>query len=342
MCPEPAEDSQPSRGSRLIVRNLPFDFTEQDLRAIFLPHGPIYSTNMPVADTAEAKSEEPEKADQPSTFRSKGFAFVWMLSKKDAEAALTQCNGMKVRAGMANAIVSDKQKRKKDRREEKKLTHSVEEDAEEGVPEQSGSTPRERMMVVDWALSKDRWEEAKAKFEEVGEGEGPEEDVDMKSSGSESEGSGDESEDNSDDEHSEDEHLGVHEEGASDDDDDDDDDDDETYDDTQEAVKPKLPETDVGTTLFIRNIPFTATEDEIRTLYALHLSLGGFAAHTLHRFRAWGPLRYARITIDPETERSRGTGFVCFWNKDDADKVIEQSEMLRTETMGDHPQVQSL
>ncbi|KAI6032457.1 hypothetical protein EDC04DRAFT_2898190 [Pisolithus marmoratus] len=88
-----------------------------------------------------------------------------------------------------------------------------------------------------------------------------------------------------------------------------------------EATKPKLPQTDVGTTLFIRNIPFTATEDELRTL-----------------FRAWGPLRYARITIDPETERSRGTGFVCFWNKGEADKVIEQSDILRTETMGNQPQ----
>lgn len=53
------------------------------------------------------------------------------------------------------------------------------------------------------------------------------------------------------------------------------------------------------------------------------------------RFRTFGPLRYARITIDPVTERSRGTGFVCFWNKTDADKAVEQSETLRTETIGD-------
>lgn len=32
--------------------------------------------------------------------------------------------------------------------------------------------------------------------------------------------------------------------------------------------------------------------------------------------------------------RSRGTGFVCFWNKEDADKVIEQSDILRKETLG--------
>ena len=36
--------------------------------------------------------------------------------------------------------------------------------------------------------------------------------------------------------------------------------------------------------------------------------------------------------MEPETGRSRGTGFACFWNKEDADKVIEQSELLRVET----------
>jgi hypothetical protein len=51
-------------------------------------------------------------------------------------------------------------------------------------------------------------------------------------------------------------------------------------------------------------------------------------------FRAFGPLRYARITLDRATGRSRGTGFACFWNKDDADKVIQQSELLRSETTG--------
>ena len=39
-------------------------------------------------------------------------------------------------------------------------------------------------------------------------------------------------------------------------------------------------------------------------------------------FRAFGPLRYARITIDHETGRSRGTGFVCFWKKEDADVAL--------------------
>jgi len=38
--------------------------------------------------------------------------------------------------------------------------------------------------------------------------------------------------------------------------------------------------------------------------------------------------------LDDATGRSRGTGFACFWSKEDADKVVEQSELLRLETTG--------
>ena len=62
----------------------------------------------------------------------------------------------------------------------------------------------------------------------------------------------------------------------------------------------------------------------------------------LSRFRAFGPLRYARITLDPATGRSRGTGFACFWNLEDADKAVQQSDILRTETTGGHSTVVSL
>ena len=116
----------PSRASRLIVRNLPFDVTEQDLRAVFLPYGPIYAVHIPTtlviapaaadsdSDAAKApnadadgdvKMEEGEEQEKGATekarTRGKGFAFVWMWSKKEAEKAMEGCNGTKVRAGFA-------------------------------------------------------------------------------------------------------------------------------------------------------------------------------------------------------------------------------------------------
>ncbi|EAU86772.1 ribosomal processing [Coprinopsis cinerea okayama7 len=339
---KPAENAPtavaPSRASRLIVRNLPFDVTEQDLRALFLPHGPVYSIDIPkVEETVKGKEGEEDKVVQ----RNKGFAFVWMLSKKDAEKALEACNGKAVKAGMAEELVLDKQKKKKQRRLEKKMAAAAaaaakkegaegedgakgEEDEEEDddkmdVDEEKKKSAKERVIAVDWALSKEKWKEEVAKAEQVNvdaemasaSGSGSEdEDDDESGSGS----SGSESEDDSDDEG-----LGVHGEdsGSESDSQPSDSDDEDSRDDDDVPVKPQLPPPESGTTLFIRNVPWEATEDDLRTL-----------------FRAFGPLRYARITMDPETGRSRGTGFACFWNKEDADKVIEQSDILKAETMG--------
>ena len=168
-----------------------------------------------------------------------------MLSKKDAESALEKCNGIKVVAGMADGIVSDKQKRKKQRREEKRRQGT---DGEE--PEEVESSGKERVIAVDWALSKERWEKEKEKLVETVD----QDDVEMDDAESEASTSG------SDSEH---EQLGfVDEEGSGDDEEDHDDDSD-----GDSPKKPQLPHTDTGNTLFIRNVPFTATEDEIRTLY---------------------------------------------------------------------------
>ena len=61
------------RDSRLIVRNLPFDMTVEDLRAVFLPYGALYNITIPT-------SEE--------NGRGRGFAFVWYVSKSDASKAM--------------------------------------------------------------------------------------------------------------------------------------------------------------------------------------------------------------------------------------------------------------
>ncbi|KAI0371919.1 RNA-binding domain-containing protein [Pilatotrama ljubarskyi] len=340
--PEPSANAAPSkpspapnRNSRLIVRNLPFDITEQDLRAIFLPYGPIYSVHIPLAsetkkeDIKEEEVKQEEGSSKPRP-RIKGFAFVWFLSRKDAEKALEKCNGMTVEAGMAEALISDKQKKKKQRREEKKRKAQgagagEDGEGEEDEDEKEEGRARRRVISVDWALSKDKWEAEKAK-QEVHQDE--EEDVEMGSASESGDDSGDSdgSDEESDESGSEDEHLGVHD-GESDESDSEESHegssaDESTYEDQQKPAKPTLPPPEVGTTLFIRNVPFEATEDELRTL-----------------FRAFGPLRYARITMDAVTGRSRGTGFVCFWNKEDADKAIEQSNILRAETVGNDPVV---
>ena len=86
-------------------------------------------------------------------------------------------------------------------------------------------------------------------------------------------------------------------------------------DDTEAKERPMLAPPEAGTTLFIRNLPYQATEQELKDL-----------------FRSFGPLRYARITMDPVTNRSRGTGFICFWKRESADALLRDAEIVHQET----------
>jgi len=223
-----------------------------------------------------------------------------MLSRKDAERAIEGCNGMVVRAGTAETLVMDKQKRKKVKRLEKKAAAAAagvkeggeeageddvdeDEDMEKEEKEKDDKRATERVIAVDWALSKDKWKEEKAKIQE-------DEDEEMASPPSDSED--DESEDG----------LGVH--SGSDDNDDDAGDSqlDDEDDNGEEPVKPQLPPPETGTTLFIRNIPFNATEDELRTLYVVFSPDPMYVSHFFFGLGS-APLALCDMQESPWTER---------------------------------------
>ena len=78
---------------------------------------------------------------------------------------------------------------------------------------------------------------------------------------------------------------------------------------SNEDEDPVARATDNGTsTLFIRNLPFTSTDEVLRG-----------------HFELFGPVRYARVVLDHATERSKGTGFVCFYNQADADSCLREA-----------------
>lgn len=123
------------------------------------------------------------------------------------------------------------------------------EDAENG----GGGGERGRIVAVDWALGKDEFKRAQVEEEKV-------EEVNSDLSGPESEGSDEEDEEKEEDEDSD---MSPVPEGAENDEvphhaDDDDDELDE---------EPKGPEPPKGTTLFVRNMSFEATESELYDLY---------------------------------------------------------------------------
>ncbi|CAG8830064.1 10333_t:CDS:2, partial [Gigaspora rosea] len=77
------------------------------------------------------------------------------------------------------------------------------------------------------------------------------------------------------------------------------------------SVKKKNNTLSEDTVLFIRNISFEATDEELSDI-----------------FRPFGPLRYCVITRDDTTGRSRGTGFVSFEQKKHADACLEEAKSV--------------
>ncbi len=64
--------------NKLYVGNLPFSLTEEQLEKLFAEKGKVVSVAMPI---------------DRETGRKRGFAFVEMESKEDAEAAIQHFNG---------------------------------------------------------------------------------------------------------------------------------------------------------------------------------------------------------------------------------------------------------
>jgi nucleolar protein 4 len=225
---------------KLIVRNLPWTVKEpKQLEKFFLSYGKVHFVNLPKTPTGELK----------------GFGFVAMRGKKNAQRALEGVDGKEVDG---------------------------------------------RTLAVDWAVDRDTWQElqkTEKKTEEAVKKSGDNIDAaefgDVPEPESEEDGSG--SEDDDDDDDDEDDEDDSEDGGVELDDDDSNE---ETMDeDAEEDDKPKPEEF----TLFVRNLPFTVDNN---MLY--------------EHFTQFGKIGFARIVVDHETERPKGTGFVRFVTEEDA------------------------
>ena len=255
----PVHQNHLDHASRLIVRNLPFDMSMEDLRAVFLPYGALYNVSLPTDE---------------SSGKGRGFAFIWYVSKSDAAKAMEAINGVSLRHGAAEQARLKKAQGKNGREAAKKALADVHKTAHPARP-----------VAVDWSLSQKDWM-AQAEEESDEETSPKRKSMDM----SDEEDGNEESED----------------------------------DDTEAKERPTLAPPEAGTTLFIRNLPYQATEQELKDL-----------------FRSFGPLRYARITIDPVTNRSRGTGFICFWKRESADALLRDAEIVHQETSAPDAHIKS-
>lgn len=268
-----AEMAEARKAPKLIIRNLPWSVKKpEQLSKLFMKYGKIKFTDLP-SDKGKMK----------------GFGFVTFKSKKHAEIAMEKLNGKDVDG---------------------------------------------RTIAVDWAVTKDDWEKQQAKEEGNDEkkekkeepptakkaktekgGDKTEEDEDLANFMKKMEADFD----SEDDEAEEDDEEGGGELNSDEDDEDgleDDEEDAEVEDDVSEdepedvpaeADKPKRT-TDNSTTVFIRNLPFTATDESLK-----------------EHFTQFGPLRYARVVMNKAIDKPAGTGFVCFVNMDDFKTCVKNA-----------------
>lgn len=227
------------------------------MRALFTPYGPIHSVTIPKAQSQaqDSQSESKTTASDPSSSATpsqskplaRGFAFVWFLSQPDAARAIEKANGNSLYAGYAvDVLFANKSQIEGKRKIRKKMKG---EDA--------------RVIAVDWALSKEKWNEAqqaalKSKKADEDGAEAMDIDEDKENNATLL--------DDDDEEQWVDEDLSESdaEESGSDEDADA-----MSLDGEGSRQGENPPQPDEGTTLFIRNVPFEAVDEDIKTLYAV-------------------------------------------------------------------------
>ncbi|KAI0184986.1 hypothetical protein EV127DRAFT_213539 [Xylaria flabelliformis] len=181
--------------------------------------------------------------------------------------------------------------------------------AEAAIEGVNGKVVDGRTVSVDWAVSKDEWQkhekkDTKGSNEKANDSEEDDEDDDDDDNDDKD---GKEEKDEADEEEDEDlrnfmkDHMeNLEDEDSAEEDDEAQSDEDDAASGRAPAPSTKPQTTDNKTTLFIRNLPFTTTDAELK-------------AH----FEQFGRLRYARVVHNKATDRPAGTGFVCFANEDE-------------------------
>ncbi|TEA19346.1 putative RNA-binding protein [Colletotrichum sidae] len=249
---------------KLIIRNLPWTVkSSEQLSALFRAYGVV------------------KYADLPQTKgKLKGFGFVTLRGRKNAETALKSLNG-KVIDGRTIAVdwAVDKSEWEKQNQDEQP-PQDKEKEKEKERPEKKTKTAAKKEESAKKTSNGEDPNDADADLENFFKNH---------------------LENLEDEEQSdEDNNKNSDEEDLSDDED--------LIEDEEEKVPnpKKQTSSDNTSTVFIRNLPFTATDDQLK-------------AHFLN----FGPVRYARVVMDRATDRSAGTGFVCFVQEEDAKACVK-------------------
>ncbi|KAI6844273.1 RNA-binding domain-containing protein [Hortaea werneckii] len=342
------EKAEQTRRS-LFVRSLPATTTSESLTELF-------SESFPIKHATAVIDKESKQC--------KGYGFVTFADAEDAQRAREQFNGhvldgRKLRVEVAeprhreDGVAKEKVKPERETQQPPKLivrnlpwsikgSHQLEKlfqsygkvkqayvprkgpglmagfgfvlmrgrkNAEKAIEGINGKEVDGRTLAVDWSVEK----EAYQNMQQNGDSQVEETEPNVKSDGEEmdegSDGDLDEPED-LEDVSDEDSNVSAEsdDEGGVDVDASGEENEEVSDDDGDKELEEANRTEDKSSTLFVRNLPFTCTDE-------------GLEDH----FTQFGSVRYARVVMDYGTERSKGTGFVCFYNREDASACLREA-----------------
>ncbi|KAK5654155.1 hypothetical protein OQA88_7586 [Cercophora sp. LCS_1] len=266
------------KAPKLIIRNLPWSIkSSEQLSALFRGFGKVKFADLP-----------------NNKGKLSGFGFVTLRGRKNAEKAMEAINGKEI-DGRTVAVdwAVDKQtwekknneggeddEAKAEKKSKKKAKAAKDEDEDEDDDDMEGMTQEDKDLAMFFKKHADDLESEDGSDDEKDEDDENEDDSQIPEEDSEDGGAElDELEDDDSDE---------------------------------EEEKPVKRTTDNSKTVFIRNLPYTATDETLK-------------AHFAH----FGAIRYARVVKDRATDRPAGTGFVCFFNEEEFKECVQNAPRHR-------------
>lgn len=275
---------------KLIVRNLPYNTTEQQIHDVFSAIGPLSSVHLPPQPlTTSAAAAKTKRA----LLRGKGFAFIIYDNILDAKRAIDELNGHEInarkvavdwtldkahylerRGADVKAIAEQKAKVEADRAEKLKMKAQR---REENIANRERKRA-ERLSPKNESAANG----SQATGESDAAADDDDDDVDQSLSASDSESDAHQFSD------AEDNAAVVH----------------------GEVTKPPPRSTNARpeNTVFIRNVSYDTTEEQL-----------------IDCFSTFGALNYAKIVVDSVLQRPKGTAFVQFRDADGVKAVLAKA-----------------
>uniref|UniRef100_A0A8D1CG69 RNA-binding protein 28 n=1 Tax=Sus scrofa TaxID=9823 RepID=A0A8D1CG69_PIG len=292
--PKPKKAKVADKKARLIIRNLSFKCSEDDLKTVFAPFGAVLEVNIP------------RKPDG----KMRGFAFVQFKNLLEAGKALRSMNmkeikgrtvavdwavakdkykntqpasapGEEKRPGSENQELGQENGREEGDMEEKEGEESDDDsEEEEDDEEEETKGPKVTKPVQIQKRAVKRAAPAESSEEELSDDDSDLEEGDSFDDGEELAQS-----DTSTEEQEEEDIQGS----------------------KKKKKKRKLPsDVNEGKTVFIRNLSFDSEEEDLGEL-----------------LQQFGDLKYVRIVLHPDTEHSKGCAFAQFMTQEAAQKCLE-------------------